>query len=221
MNELLRKTIVMAPMAACVLMLAWYWLGGVDHPQQEPATAGTASSSSTETHAAPVHASKQQDDAQSFSSWLSYQGEIDAQASGTVDAAAPATPVPMDIPMPEPLYMLDSQVPIEQRIADASQHAIRGESPQVRAAALGELAVIGDASVLSILNEALVDADPQVRLAAITAARRLAQYHGDESGEIRRWLIEAGNAADTLMAMKAREDANDLAQNYGEDAPFP
>jgi HEAT repeat protein len=123
--------------------------------------------------------------------------------------------------MPEPLYTQDSQVPVEQRIADASQRAIRGETSQARAAALGELAVIGDPSVLNTINEAVADTELQVRLAAVTAAQRMAQYHGDENGDVWNWLIQTGNGADAQVAAKAREGANELAQSRGEDLPFP
>jgi HEAT repeat protein len=127
--------------------------------------------------------------------------------------------------MPEPIYQQDSSVSTEQRISDAAFRAVRGETPQTRAAALGELAVIGDVSVLDTLSQALADPEPQVQLAAVTAARRLAQYHGDENGEVEGWLIQAGNgagnSADPRVAVAARDGANELAQNQGQDLPFP
>lgn len=218
MNDTLRKIIVASPMAACAIMLAWYWLGGVDRPQREPEQGLTAAAAVAED--APARAGTDAG-AASFRGWLSYQGELDAE-QGVHGTAAPLADMSADTAVPEPLYSPDdSQLPVEERISETSQRATRGPTPQVRAAALAELAVIGNATVLNTMGEALADTELQVRLAAVKAAQRLAQYHGDEGGEILTWLTQVGNDADGQVALLAHAAANELAQDRGEEQPFP
>jgi hypothetical protein len=227
MNDIVRKAVVSAPLAACVLMLVWYWLGGVDRPGHtaDSAPAMSALAGTGVVRAQPGGTAEASGNAGTFSSWMSYQHELDERAGSGGDKALESAAEPAEIAMPEPIYQQDSSVPTEQRISDAAFRAVRGETPQARAAALGELAVIGDISILNTLSQALADPESQVQLAAVTAARRLAQYHGDESGDVQSWLVRvgngAGNSADPRVAAAARDAADELAQNRGEEQPFP
>lgn len=142
-------------------------------------------------------------------SQVQVEGMAPAQAAAVIDA-------------PQPLFMAPADpVEAEQRLAEASQRAVRAEDPRTRANALSELAALGDAGVLSTMYEALFDPDARVRRAAVEAVQRIALNRGDDSGEAFRWMSSAAQVEDAGVAALARAGANELAMNRGEEPPFP
>lgn len=135
------------------------------------------------------------------------------------DAAVMSEPVAMSAP--QRVYMASAnEAELRQHIADASQRVEREEDPNVRAAALGDLAAIGEPAVLPVIGEALSDADIHVRHAAMDALQRIARHRGDDSGEIARWVENFAGDEDTDLARMARTVANELAENRGEEPPY-
>lgn len=223
-------------LAGCAVLAAWHWSRTVDgRPAPDDATATlpaptapvpAETASGTDPQAMspqPLRISAPREDIRmlilSFASGASAPAE---QIALEHDARTGGGLVPPQVwDMPQPLYMpAEDAVDAQRRISDASQRAVRADDPRERAAALQELAAIGDVGVLVTLDEALFDPDPRVQRAAVAAAQSLALYRGDEDGDVMRWLISAAGAGDAGVAEQARVGANEVALRRGEDPPF-
>lgn len=165
---------------------------------------------------APIRITATREDMQQFI--LSFTAS-DRTSSGNVAAATLSVDRSA---LPQRIYMpAANEMEAQQRIADAAQRAMREKDPNVRAAALDELAAIGDVAVLPVIGEVLFDADMQVRRAAVEALQRIARHHGDQGGDIARWVGDVANDENADIAMLARTIANEIAEYNGEEPPFP